>query len=430
MCRLLALASLAIVASSSPAPSLAWTQLAANVPVPPSTLAPAGRSGAILFAAGGGGGVALAGGCSSSCCYAPLADLWVFDGGVWTNISQSGALPAPRLYHSSSAAAVNASAASVSTFVFGGTDVVTGVLNDLWLVTLTQAAGAWSAAWQQLSAGGPSPALPSPRTGQSQTALPAKEGGGVADGSFVIFGGVGEDAVVADAWLYTTSGGGGAGAFSSVAIAAGSGPGPRTQHAALILSLPLPSGGGHVSRVLVVSGGSDDTGDCHDDVWALSLDATTPAWLLLGSSASAGASPWPSVRHGHAIWAAAASPAGSAMERLGAVGGGPSQASSIAFTLFGGQNSSVADPANFLGDTWSFNVALAVTSDGGISLAAGTGVFTLINTGSNAPSPRALGGIVSDAAGSGAVYASGFGGYNGGTDDRLYNDVWHAVVSS
>jgi len=46
--------------------------------------------------------------------------------------------------------------------------------------------------------------------------------------------------------------------------------------------------------------------------------------------------------------------------------------------------------------------------------------------GPGAPSPRALGGLVAGGSGQAPaqLLASGFSGYNGGTDDRLHNDVW------
>jgi hypothetical protein len=353
-----------------------------------------------------GGAVALAGGCSSSCCYAPLSDVWVFGGGAWGNVSaQTGspALPSARLYHSASRAA-----GAGAFFVFGGTDVLTGALNDLWTVTFSGGGGgSWSAAWVQVAAGA---ALPAARAGQSQSALPAASAGAPADGSFVIFGGEGEDATLADAWVFAPSGAA-AGAFAAVP-AAGAGPGQRTQHAALAVALPLPGAAAGVARALLVSGGSDGDGNDHDDVWLLPLDAKPPTWLKLGAS-GAGAGAWPSVRHGHAMWgaAAAAASAGAATTTL-------------SFLIFGGQNCSVPDPVNFLADTWRFSVDINVAADGSVALAGGPGAFALVDAGTG-PSPRALGGIVpQDAAAGAVIYASGFGGYAGGTDDRLYNDVW------
>ena len=75
-------------------------------------------------------------------------------------------------------------------------------------------------------------------------------------------------------------------------------------------------------------------------------------------------------------------------------------------------------------------MALAVAADGGVSLAGGPGAYTLVDAGTalGTPSPRALGGVIGGQ--SGAVFATGFGGYDGGTDDRLYNDVWFNSVAS
>jgi len=417
--RIVTALAVALALAARPATaSSAWLQLAADAPAS----GPAPRSGAILLGIAGGGNltVALSGGCSSSCCYAPLSDLWVFSLGAWTNVSaQTGtpALPSPRLYHSASAAA-----AAATFLVFGGTDVENGVLNDLWLLQLTIAPQPLAASWQLLSPPAP---VPPARSGHSQNALRARSGAPSVDDSFVVFGGESEDATLADAWLFTRAAAPAAGAWSLLSSGAGGGPGPRTQHAAVAVALPLPGGGAAAAagfaRALIVSGGSDALGDDQADVWLLALDASPPAWLRLG--AGAGGASWPSVRHGHAIWEAAGG-AGA-----GATAAGAGAATTLTLFLFGGQNCSVPDPANFLADTWRFSVALTVSADGSFALAGGAGgAFALVDAGTSGagPSARALAGFVAD----GAVLAGGFSGYNGGTDDRLHNDVWQANVTT
>ena len=70
------------------------------------------------------------------------------------------------------------------------------------------------------------------------------------------------------------------------------------------------------------------------------------------------------------------------------------------------------------------NHGATVAADGSVALAGGPGAFALVDAGTG-PSPRALGGIVpQDATAGSVIYAAGFGGYAGGTDDRLFNDVW------
>jgi hypothetical protein len=423
MTPLLRLSAALALASAAAAAAAAWQQLAADAPAS----GPAPRSGAILLGVSGAGGagggvvVALSGGCSSSCCYAPLGDLWLFASGAWANVSaQTGApaLPSPRLYHSASASA----SAAATFFVFGGTDVETGVLNDLWRVGLSLAPQPLAARWQLLEPPAPRPPA---RSGHSQSALRARSG--AAGDAFVVFGGESEESTLADAWLYTPAAAASAadGAWSLLASGTGGGPGPRTQHAAVAVALPLPPGAaGSFARALVVSGGSDALGDDHADVWLLALDASPPAWLRLGApadaaDAAAGGAAWPSVRHGHAMWEVAA---GAAEAAAGAAASG---AAVLTLLLFGGQNCSVPDPANFLPDTWRFSVALDVAADGSVALAGGAaGTFTLVDAGAGVgPGPRALAGFVAD----GAVLAGGFSGYDGGTDDRLHNDVWQAA---
>ena len=360
--------------------------------------------------------IALSGGCSSSCCYAPLSDIWVYtiNRNEWTNVSvQSGtpSLPSARLYHGATSAATNN-----SFYIFGGNDIATGMLNDLWLLTLITPAtptAEWTAQWKLVNAG-TGPQVPGVRAGHSQNALPSTSSSrGNFDGSFIIYGGESEESTLSDVWIYNAT------TFNQVTIDGSNvGPGARAQHAALIVLLPLPDGAGFV-RALVISGGSDNDGNDLSDVWLLALNNNVlpSTWLKLGDSNSnvaTGDSSWPSVRHGHSIWSAPTE----------------SGSSILSFNLFGGQNSSISDPSNFHNDTWSFSVTLSITSDGNISLSNGQeGVFQLINT-IISPSPRALGGLVTDTVHFGnAIYASGFSGYNGGTDDRLHNDVWRITQS-
>ena len=379
-----------------------WTQLAREN----ATQGPAPRLGAASL--GTPAALFLSGGCSSSCCYAPLSDLWVFAGGAWTNVSQAGA-PEGRLYHGASPAGL-----ADAYYVFGGTDVINGSLAELYLVTVAPSASPPTAAWQLLGGGGGP--LPPARASHSQSALPARAPGGAPDGSFLIFGGEDVDGnALGDTWRFSPQGGsGGSGSWAPMEPATGApAPAPRTQHAALGLAL----GGG--ARAVVVSGGMDSVGVGSDEVWALAVDVAPPQWLLLGATDGGSGATWPAPRHGHALW-------GSTVQ-----GAAPGNVA-LTMYLFGGWNSSVPDPANFLGDTWRFDVTLHVAADGSLALAGGAqGRFTLLDAGGSGagePSPRALGAFAS--AGAQLLYAGGFSGYNGGTDDRLLNDVWEAVVTS
>ena len=380
-----------------------WTQLQAQ----DAHHGPAPRLGAASFSSGEI--FFLQGGCSSSCCYAPLGDTWAYGkSGGWVNVSSTGgSAPSGRLYHGATAGGT-----ASSFFVFGGNDVDTGFLDELWLVALNMGAAPPSAQWQQVNT---TTARPPPRGSHSQNALPPAASGGAPPGSFVVFGGENDDGTLSDAWVFTPAAAGEGGAWRQLAPqAAPAGPGPRVQHAAVV----IPLGGPGAGSVLIVSGGSDADGIDSDEVWALPLDTPSPpAWLLVGSSkpaasgaAGAAAPGWPAARHGHALWGGGA-PAGGGGVRL-------------SLRLFGGQNSSVPDPGNFLGDLWQVEATLGVGADGALSL-LGAPSCTLLSAGGGAgePSPRALGGLAA-VGGGGVVYAAGFSGYNGGNDDRLWNDVW------
>lgn len=365
-----------------------WSRLAAE-----SALGPAPRLGAAAL--GTPSALLQAGGCSSSCCYAPLTDMWVFSSGAWANVSQTSAPPG-RLYQGTSPAGVTAD----SYYVFGGNDIDTGMLDELYLVRLALNSTPPAATWIALGSGGSGAApWPPARASHSQSALPG------GSGAFLVFGG--EDSneeALGDAWAYTPQGN--RGAWARVDPAAGApAPSPRSQHAAL----PLALGSG--ARAVLVSGGMDSDGVDNGELWALAVDAAPPQWLLLGNS-SAGAGP--AARHGHALWGSAA-----------AAGAAPG-AFSLELLLYGGQNSSIPDPANFLGDTWRFQVGVRVGAGGALAL-AGEGRFELLDAGrTGGPGPRSLGVYASQ--GPQLVYAGGFAGYNGGTDDRLFNDVWAAAA--
>jgi hypothetical protein len=386
--------------------SLAWRELVPES----STSGPAPRLGAVLASASGLH--ALHGGCSSSCCYAPLSDLWVLTAGsTWQNVSTQLNAPSGRLYHGVSAAASPSSA-----YVYGGTDIQTGCLDELYLLTLGSSAGAGgggggepTAAWAPVLAPQPHPTA---RSGHSQTAL----GPG---GAFLALGGEDEDGVLGDAWLFQPSGGAAplSGAWTLVSNFSASGPGPRVQHSALALTLPWGT------PALLLAAGTNATGDDTDEVWLLDLGAEPAQWLLLGARPPAApAAAWPQPRHGHAAWGQQAQP-------LPLRGGGGSssssaQAATLTFSLFGGQSGPVPDPSQFLADAWSFTVN--VTAQGGsLALLGGQGVFQQLHS-PLAPSARALAGFSTAATGLG-VMVGGFAGYNGGLDDRLLNDVWEIV---
>ena len=357
-----------------------------------ATSAPAPRLGAVLAAAGPGAGYALHGGCSSSCCYAPLSDLWLLTAAAqWVNVSAQLNAPTGRLYHG-----VTPAAAPGASYVYGGTDVQTGTLDELYLLTVD--AGAPSAAWAPVRAPLPHPA---PRSGHSQTAL------GAPPGAFLVLGGQDDDeGVLGDAWRFAPSPGApDEGAWSLVANFSAAGPGPRVQHGALALTLPWGAPG------LLLSCGTDAQGDDVDDVWLLDLGAAPAQWLLLGARPpDAPAAAWPRARHGHVAWGQRAQGAP-----------GASATALLSFYIFGGQSGPVPDPPQFLSDTWVFAVNVTRGSGGGVALAGGQGAFSLVRPAA-APSARALGGVSSS--GGSTILAGGFAGYNGGLDDRLLNDVW------
>lgn len=406
-------AAVLLIAATSTSASL-WTALARD----DATHGPAPRLGAAtLTLPVPGAGVAIAGGCSSSCCYAPLSDLWAFSGGAWANVSQLGAaLPSARLYHAAAPAA-----SPGDSFVFGGNDVENGPLGDLWLVTLSPAPP-FTATWAQLS---PAGAAPEARSSHTMNALADP-----SDGSFVLFGGETDAATLSDVWTFTPSaaaaGEGSGGVWAKVGVTGAASPGERAQHASVVAHLQSP--GGRAVRALVVSGGVDVNGNDADDVWLLALDAKPPAWLLIGSSGAAGPSP----RHGHALWTIVPEAAA-----LGASTAAAAAAATVTLGLFGGQNSSISSPSNFHADTWAFTVDLVAGDDGSVQLSGGqAGSFTLLDDGAGgggpsgtSPGPRAL-GCAAQSAGGALVFAAGFSGYTGGTDDRLHNDVWVANASA
>jgi hypothetical protein len=399
--RLVLLALSALGARAAPT----WSPLSPDAPA----RGPAPRLGAAALPLGGGGAIAVTGGCSSSCCFAPLADVWAFAGGAWANLtSESGAAPTGRFYHGASPApaAPGDGAGASAFFVFGGDDVTNGVLAELWRLVLAPGA---LARWSLLA---PPPPLPPARSGHSQSAL--------AGGGFAIYGGETDDATLDDAWVFASE------ARGWARVAAAGGPGARAQHAALALALPRGGGGGGApARALIVVGGADGDDNDHADVWLLALDAPAPAWARLDAGGG------PSPRRGHALWGGVAPAAAGAPVALRG-GVAPAAAGApVALRLFiyGGQNSSVADPGNFHADLWRFDAAVAVGADGSVA-PAGSGAFTLVDGGGHAgtPGPRALAAV--DGGAGGGVLATGFSGFNGDLDDRLHNDVWALNASA
>ena len=406
------LISLSVASSSSSFESSAssistssWTLLSPDNP----TLGPSPRFGSIaLLLSAQTKTIAISGGCSSSCCYAPLGDIWVFQNNQWSNVTQDGTnLPSNRLFHSSSPSLQSAGVTS-SFFVFGGTDIVNGDLNDLWTLTITASGGA---IWKEQVVPG---TLPGVRSGQSQNALSSPSD----PGSFIIFGGEDPTDVLSDAWIFSPL----HNTWNKVSFTTGSGPSERTQHASVTISLPISSNS--FINGLIISGGSDSDGDDANDIWLLTISPQQQqgTWILLGQGGSSGL---PSVRHGHSLWLSSQS------QRNGYEAG--ETIIDLEFYMFGGQNCSVPDPINFLSDTWLFSVSVAVSISGQVTLASGQGTFSLIDAGgSTGPSARALGGLgaLSPGNSSNAIYATGFSGYEGGNDDRLHNDVWLFKTSS
>lgn len=321
------------------APPTPWRELIPES----STSGPAPRLGAVLASASGL--YALHGGCSSSCCYAPLNDLWVLTpSSTWVNVSNQVSPPSGRLYHGTSpAASLN------SSYVYGGTDVQSGCLDELYLLTLasTGTSSSPTATWVPVDSPQPHPAA---RSGHSQTAL-----GG--DGTFLVVGGEDDGGIMGDAWLFQPSPAAPAsGTWSLVSNFSSSGPGPRVQHSALALALPRVGGGADTAPptpILLLACGTDDQVDDTDDVWLLDMGATPPQWLLVGARPSdAPPASWPTPRHGHVAWG----------QQAQAQGGGQTQ---LSFFLFGGQSGQVPDPSQFLGDTWLFTVTVTAAQGGG-----------------------------------------------------------------
>jgi hypothetical protein len=381
-----------------------------------SVTAPAPRTGALAFSLNDGS-IVVHGGCSSSCCYAPLGDAWRWSpSSAWTNVTAAtSAAPQGRLYHSGSPA-LN------GFYLFGGSNVQTGVLNDLWHL---QVPASGPIAWEKLSSTAPIGA----RAGQSQ--VPIRDTSGRFEGSFLVFGGINLTDVQSDLWMYNAT------TARWTLLDAGKpkvgpgAPGPRSQHDALVVT----SSSG--TRWMIIAGGSDDLGNDQSDVWAFNLE--TSKWSCLGAGASASASSsfsssWPVGRHGHSIWTASAS--------------STADGDVVQFYLFGGQQGTLSD-SPFLGDLWQFKAVLPSDSEASLAGAcSGTGSFTLLQSGTTVPTAgqpvaRALGGkglyyapytgaVSSSAASSGTadaapapvLYFGGFSGYQGGTNDLLHNDLW------
>jgi hypothetical protein len=384
------------------AAGIRWQQLS---PDTNSTSAPARRSGAIVLGLGAGaehshsqapysGAVLLHGGCSSSCCYAPLQDIWAWTASSgWTNVSQSTSppstpLPAPRLYHTATPGPSDG-----TFYVYGGADAES-FFGDFWSLQVSTSSSSYAATWTLLDAAAP----PGPRSAHVVAPLPSPPG------SFLLYGGFNSTSALADVWMYTAAGrsGGEVSAGQWTCLSAGptspgDGPGARVQASA---TAAVDASG---NAVLVVMGGTDESGNDQSDVWAFSV--ATQAWYPLGSAASGGAS-WPLERHGHSVWSAPSATEGSP----------------FSFYVFGGQHGSLStDP--YLGDLWAFSVpALSPSSNG---------TFVQLQAGTTSPSPsqpvsRGLGGVAAapPSVASPTVYCSGFSGYDGGLADLLHNDVW------
>ena len=211
---------LLLVSSCSRSIGSVWT--AYNV-----TLAPTGRSGA-AGAQLGNGSLLIHGGCTSSCCYAPLADTWLLMGGTasWTPLGDGSS---GRLNH------VALPAKGGSVLVFGGSTGNGGFLNDLWRVSVVfDSAHVPKSFWTQLSAQGASPVAS--RAGHAAASLPSSSATDAVDAdAFVGHGGVNEDSVLGDMWVYSD------GTWSQVQQSSPA-PGPRTQHTLVVYNESVPAG--------------------------------------------------------------------------------------------------------------------------------------------------------------------------------------------
>lgn len=227
--------------------------------------APQGRSGAAGVQVNGGA-LLVHGGCTSSCCYAPLDDAWLLSpsGKNWTLL---GTGASPRLNHLAVPGAAPGSA-----LIFGGSDVVSGFLNDLWKVSVSES----GATWERLSANGAAPIAS--RGSHAGVALPS-----AGTDAFLVYGGINADAVLGDAWTYV------GGRWTRVRQTGG--PGPRAQHTLVASSSPSTNG----DIALWLFGGSDGGGTDHADLWQGNLsiagNEASLDWTQLSEDTSAPLSP-------------------------------------------------------------------------------------------------------------------------------------------
>ena len=219
---------------------------------------------------------------------------------AWSQLNPSGAAPAVRVVHS----AVYDAASNRMT-IFGGANCFSTFFNDVWV--LTNANGLSGApAWTQLA---PSGTPPSPTGYHSAVYDPGSN-------RMIVFGGVSAGTVSNRVWVLTNANGlGGTSAWIQFAPTGPSIP-PRANHGA-VYDVAL-------NRMIVFGGGSSSD---FQDTWVLSNAngvGGTPSWTQLSPSGAL-----PPAREG---FPAVYDPA---IDRM---------------TFFGGRNDSLSP--NLLNDTW------------------------------------------------------------------------------
>jgi acetyl esterase/lipase len=211
----------------------AWTQL--NV-----TSSPPARTGTSMVSFGSGGAL-LSGGADAS--GAPLGDTWLFQGGVWTNKTPSGANPAPR-----QGAGLSFDSSQGVAVLFGGygTPGCGAPYRDTW----TWDGSTWTAQ-------NPPAPLPAGRAYATMTYDPESRSSLLYDGLW----GCGNSQIQTDAWTFQTTSGP---------------PNTTTTSSTTTTTAPPPP----VPEDANVAYGPDTTNQVMD-VYYVSKSATTPRPVVL-----------------------------------------------------------------------------------------------------------------------------------------------------
>ena len=157
-----------------------WTNV---TPTLPTDLNPSSRLYASMAFDATNGNVVLFGGCTDNTCATPLQDTWIWSGTIWTETFPA-TKPSARY---GAAMAYSASPFNTGVFLVGGADYTGTPMNDMWLWTGTD--------WSGLELG----LLPPARLNASMSYDPVNQ-------QLVLFGGLGNSALLNDTWVFTEGG--------------------------------------------------------------------------------------------------------------------------------------------------------------------------------------------------------------------------------